>query len=52
MNGYEGSPNGARVYRPAFVPLEGAKSLTVTVLVNRPLLFDFMVNPADARSGK
>jgi hypothetical protein len=36
-------------YEPTFVPPVGAKFLTITVAVNRPLSFEFLVNPADAR---
>jgi hypothetical protein len=49
INGYSsgGWPGAGRIYTSDFVPPKGAKTLTVTVLVNRPLLFDFLVNPAD-----
>jgi hypothetical protein len=41
-----GSSGGVRTYKPGFVAPPGATSFTVTVLVNRPLSFDFLVDPA------
>ncbi|MDB6065865.1 MAG: hypothetical protein JWR26_2073 [Pedosphaera sp.] len=45
-------PNGARIYLFSITPPNSAKTLAVEVLVNRPLKFEFMVNPADARPPK
>jgi hypothetical protein len=47
--GYNGLNNGGRMYKRSFTPPEGARSLTLEVIVNRPLIFEFMVNPADVQ---
>jgi len=47
MNGYSGLSGGVRTYLPGFIAPAGAKSVTVTAVVNRPLVYDFLVNPAD-----
>jgi hypothetical protein len=49
MNGNDTRRSGGRMYKPAFKPADGVKFLTLQVLVNRPRLFEFMVNPADVR---
>jgi hypothetical protein len=49
--GYNGTSNG-RLYLRAFTPPAAAKSLNLEVIVNRPLQFDFMVNPADVTTAK
>ena len=52
VNGYDGLPNGERMYHPEFTPPPEAKILGLDVVVNRPLIFGFMVNPADVKRGK
>jgi hypothetical protein len=47
--GYHGLDKGGRMYKRSFTPPDGAKSLTLEVIVNRPLIFEFMVNPADVQ---
>ena len=47
--GYDNLPNGGRLYKRTFTALDDAKSLTLEVLVNRPLIFEFMINPADVQ---
>jgi hypothetical protein len=49
-NGYDPQPNGARIYKPTFDPSETAKFLTLEIMVNRPLEFEFVVNPADVHA--
>lgn len=44
--------SGANIYKFAFDPVQDAKFVTITLVVNRPLLFDFLVNPADVRIEK
>jgi hypothetical protein len=46
------SSSGVNIYKFAFDPHQGAKIDTLTLVVNRPLLFDFLVNPADVRTEK
>jgi hypothetical protein len=46
-NGYSGRSGGIRTYGPGFKVPDGVKSLSVQIIVNRPLPFDFMVNPKD-----
>jgi len=50
--GYDGMNSGARMYKPSFTPSDGAKFVTVEIMVNRPLRFEFLVNPADVPAGK
>jgi hypothetical protein len=50
--GYDGMNSGARMYKPSFTPSDGAKFVTVQIMVNRPLRFEFLVNPADVPDGK
>jgi hypothetical protein len=45
--GYNGRNNGARMYKRNFTPPAETKSLSLEVIVNRPLAFEFMVNPAE-----
>ncbi|MDB6065864.1 MAG: hypothetical protein JWR26_2072 [Pedosphaera sp.] len=47
-------PNGAIVYKTSFIPSDSdyAKSLTLQVIVKRPLQFEFLVNPADIHPPK
>jgi hypothetical protein len=52
MNGYQKWLGGVRICTPAFDPPAGATFCTLTVVVNRPLSFDFLVNPADVRTEK
>jgi hypothetical protein len=40
------------IYKFAFDPPQGTKFVTLTLVVNRPLLFDFLVDPADVRIEK
>ncbi|MDB6065863.1 MAG: hypothetical protein JWR26_2071 [Pedosphaera sp.] len=44
--------NGKMSHNIAFTPPETAKSLTLEILINRPLQFEFMVNPADVHPAK
>jgi len=50
--GYDGINGGGRMYKPSFTPLDGAKSVTIQIMINRPLRFEFLVNPADVPVGK
>jgi hypothetical protein len=43
---------GAHIFKFPFDPPEGASSLDVTVVVSRPLSFEFLINPADVRPEK
>jgi hypothetical protein len=47
--GYNGKSGGGRVYLVEFTPATEAKALNLAVIVNRPLEFEFMVNPADLK---
>ena len=47
--GYDILPNGGRWYKRTFTARDDAKSLMLEVLVNRPLIFEFMINPADVQ---
>ncbi len=51
-NGYDVMNSGSRMYKPPFSLTEGAKFVTVQVIVSRPLRFEFLVNPADIPDGK
>ena len=44
-SGYD-SIEGRRTYRREFTPFADAKSLTVELIVSRPLSFEFKVDPA------
>ncbi len=46
---YSGLDKGGRMYKRSFTPPDGVKSLTLEVIVNRPLIFEFMVNPAEVQ---
>lgn len=46
------SSSGVNIYKFAFDPAQDAKFVTLTLVVNRPLLFDFLLNPADVRTEK
>ena len=48
-SGYDGMAKAGRLYKRSFTPPDDAKFLTLEVLVNRPLRFEFMVNPADVQ---
>ena len=48
-SGYSGGENGARTYKRNFTPPASVTSLNLEVIVNRPLVFEFMVNPADVQ---
>ena len=50
--GYNGASGGGRLYLRDFKPPKDAKSLNLAVIVNRPLEFEFMVNPADVKPAK
>jgi hypothetical protein len=50
-HGY-GLSNGGRLYLRGFTPPEGASSLTLEIVVNRPLQFEFLVNPAAVNTPK
>ena len=47
INGYDGLPGGGRMYRPAFSAPASTKSVTLQVLMNRPLVFEFIMKPED-----
>jgi hypothetical protein len=48
-DGYYNLANGSRMYRRRFHPPEDAHSVSLELIVNRPLRFEFMVNPTDVR---
>jgi hypothetical protein len=52
MHDYDPATKGNSGYEPTFVPPTGAKSLTVIVVVSRPLQFEFLVNPTDIVTAK
>ncbi len=41
-----------RRFQAAFTPPQSAKTFSVTILVNRPLAFEFMIDPAEIRTVK
>jgi hypothetical protein len=45
--GYSGLNADGRMYHPSFVLPNDAKSVSVQILVSRPLQFEFLVDPAD-----
>ena len=51
-HGYAGLSNGGRLYLRGFIPPEGARSLSLEVIVNRPLQFEFVVSPVDVNTAK
>lgn len=48
-NGWRGSSGGRRSYTPTLNLPEGLKSLTVRVVVSRPLAFEYMVDPKEVK---
>lgn len=50
--GYYGTGRGRRMYQLTFTPPDDAKLLRLEIILNRPLPFEFMVNPADVRPVK
>lgn len=48
-SGWEGMNGGGRRYRRGFTPLPDAKTLSLEVIVSRPLPFEFMVDPKDVQ---
>jgi hypothetical protein len=50
MHTYNPETNGDIGYEPTFDPPAGAKFLSITVAVSRPLSFEFLVNPSDVRT--
>lgn len=46
-SGSDGFGFAGHIYKRSFTPRGDAESLTLEVIVNRPLPFEFMVNPAD-----
>ncbi len=50
--GWDSQPGGIRMYKPDFTPSADTKSVSIQVVVNRPLPFEFFVNPADVRVTK
>jgi len=46
-SGYDGLPGGGRLYKPSFTPSDECESVTVRIIVNRPLPFEFMVSPVE-----
>jgi len=51
-SGSSGFGFGGHIYKRSFIPPDDAKSLTLEAVVNRPLVFEFMVNPADVQPAK
>jgi hypothetical protein len=49
-NGYQTPSNGIRMYQPEFTPPDDARFVSLEAIVNRPLVFEFFVNPADVRA--
>lgn len=49
-HGYSGSSAGGRMYAPQFELPPGTKSLSLEIILSRPLIFDFMVNPKDVQT--
>jgi len=47
---YAPQPDGARMYRTTLERFNGAKTVTMEIIVNRSLPFEFLVNPKDART--
>ena len=47
--GWSITPNGGRVYQPKFTAPADAASVTLEVIVDRPLVFDFLVSPKDVQ---
>lgn len=47
-----GSSNGIRTYTTRFAIPSDARSLSLEVIVNRPLVFEFMVNPKDVQPAR
>ncbi|HUR45532.1 MAG TPA: hypothetical protein VMZ27_06580 [Candidatus Saccharimonadales bacterium] len=47
MNGYESSSGQVRIYKPSFTAGPETKSVSIRILANRPLPFEFPVNSAD-----
>ena len=51
-NGYHGSSNGGRLYQREFTPPDGAGPISFEIIVSRPLLFEFMVDPKEVQPRK
>jgi hypothetical protein len=51
-NGWSGRASGSRVYLPNFTAPADAKTVTLETVVDRPLIFDFLVDPKDMQSAK
>ncbi len=51
-NGYQTTSNGMRMYQPEFTPPGDVRLMNLEIVVNRPLFFEFFVNPADVRASK
>jgi hypothetical protein len=51
-NGWSGGLTGGRVYQPTFSAPADAKFVTLEVIVDRPLVFDFLVNPREVQGVK
>jgi hypothetical protein len=49
-NGQQGELNGIRMYQPQFTPPDDARFVNLDVIVSRPLVFEFFVNPADVHA--
>ncbi len=49
--GYDGTSKGGRIYKRTFNVPE-TKTVSLEVIVNRPLSFEFLVNPADVQAAK
>ena len=47
-----GSSNGKWTYTTRFEIPSDAKTLSLEVIVSRPLVFEFMVNPKDVQAAK
>lgn len=52
MNGYDYLGPNARMYKPAFDPSSTATNLTIQIILNRPLPFEYLINPADVKPQK
>ena len=52
LPGFSGSNNKGRIYKRVFNPRQGAKLISLEVIVSRPLYFEFMLDPKHVRPGK
>ena len=47
--GYTSTKNGSRIYYSTVALREGARSISIEVMLSRPLAFEFLLDPADPR---